>query len=645
MSRPPLKLVIGLGAAVVVGLVVFWLQAGMITSLVSLGLGARSFQTSLTSAVDEITNGNYDAAQSDFSEVRSAAERVSASSGGPHMAVIGSVPGLRTSVANWRRLSRATEEITTATGSMLTLFGDLSGKSGTGQIFQDGAIDVVRLNELPPRVKAIDTGIAITTAQLASIDVRGPGAGVLEKARNRALGEIVPVQDAIDALVRLAPKLPDALGANGVRRYLIAIGNQAEMRAAGGAPLTLVLVEFNNGRISIPIKGQTSTELFPPLNAPVTWWGPSLNPFFADEPRNAPMVVTNTHPSLLFSAREMAGAWVGGDYPEVDGVVTLDLTAIGAALNAIGPIQSEAYGTVTGAQLGQILLIDAYKQFGQTEADQRQAANQQLLDSLLTKLLSGDDLVSVAKAVASTAPGRHFQAWMRDADFEKVIVDSGAGGQVLDPKTGDWSAIYTQNGNQSKVDVFQQRNVVVNVNLAADGSARVNQQITLTNATPADRPALGTFGKIGYETMWLKAAYLMYVPDAATNYSVSYPQGFAVRSFKNHQQMGRGFVNDGFGQKLVRVVGWTAPGAQSAVSVSYDLPAGTFKQTNDGLEYTLHADPQSLFTPSTITVRVTAPSGFAPVGEPGMNVTGATGEVSAVQNGPVDVRMDFRKAA
>ena len=145
--------------------------------------------------------------------------------------------------------------------------------------------------------------------------------------------------------------------------------------------------------------------------------------------------------------------------------------------------------------------------------------------------------------------------------------------------------------------------------------------------------------------MWLKAAYLMYVPDAATNYSVSYPQGFAVRSFKNHQQMGRGFVNDGFGQKLVRVVGWTAPGAQSAVSVSYDLPAGTFKQTNDGLEYTLHADPQSLFTPSTITVRVTAPSGFAPVGEPGMNVTGATGEVSAVQNGPVDVRMDFRKAA
>lgn len=645
-QRPSLKLVIGLGAAVVVGLVIFWLQIGMITSIVSLGAGARSFQTSLTSAVNQIADGNYDGAQSDFVEVESAAERVSASGGGPHMALVGSIPGLRTPVDNWHRLSTSTDNITTSVGGLLTLFGDLSGKSGTGQIFQDGAIDVVRLNELPPRVEAIDNGIASTVAQLASIDATGPAAGFLEKARNRALGEIVPVQDAIDALVRLAPKLPDALGANGVRRYLLAIGNQAEMRAAGGAPLTLVLVEFDNGRISIPIKGQTSTELFPPMNAAVQWWGPTMNPFFSTEPRNAPMVVTNTHPSLLFSAREMAGAWVGGTYPEVDGVITLDLTAIGAALNAIGPIQSETYGTVTGDQLGQILLIDAYQKFGQTEAEQRQIANQQLLDQLITKLMSGDDLVSVAKAVASTAPGRHFQAWMRDDDFEKVIVDSGAGGDVVDPKTGDWSAIYTQNGNQSKVDVFQQRNVVVTVNLAEDGSARVNQQITLTNATPPDRPALGTFGKIGYETMWLKAAYLMYVPDAATNYRVSYPNGFAVRPFKNHQQMGLGFVNDGIGQKLVRVVGWTAPGAQSAVSVSYDLPAGTFAPAaSKGLTYTLHADPQSLFTPSTITVRVTAPTGWVPVNEPGMQVTGNTGEVSAVQNGPVDVRMDFRKAA
>jgi hypothetical protein len=353
------------------------------------------------------------------------------------------------------------------------------------------------------------------------------------------------------------------------------------------------------------------------------------------------MVVTNTHPSMLFSGREIAGAWVGGDFPAVDGVITLDLSAIGAVLNALGPVQSPAYGEVTGDQLGQILLIDAYQQFGQAEAEARQVANQQLLDDLLTTLLSGDDLVTAAKAVAGTAPGRHFQVWMRNPVFESLMVKSGAAGEVKAPDTGDWSAVYTQNGNQSKVDVFQQRNVLVTVQMAADGSARVTQQLNLTNATPAERPE-GPPERVGYETSWLKAAYLMYVPNAATSFTPSYPQGFAVRPFKNHQQYGRGFANDGNGQKLVRVVGWTPPGGQTSVSVSYELPAGTFG-TDGSLAYVLHSDPQSLFNNSTLTVRATAPDGWSPVATPGMNVNEQTAEVSAVQSGPVDVRIAFEK--
>ncbi len=645
MPRRSIALWIGLGAAGAAGLFLLWLQASMVFSVASLALGARSFQTSLQAAAQQIGDGEYARAEADFAEVRTAADRVSISADGPHMDLLASVPGMRTPVANWRRLSAATDEITASTGELLALFGDLSGRNGNDGIFRDGAIDVGKLEGLPPRVAFVDDGIAATYAQLASIRTGGPLSGPLERARNAALREIVPIQQAVDALVDIAPLLPDALGASGPRRYLIAIGNQAEMRASFGAPLTLVLVEFNEGRISIPIKGQTSTELFPPVNAPVQWWGPAMNPFFAENPRNAPMVVTNTHPSMLFAGREMAGAWAGGQYPPVDGVIALDLTAIGAALNAMGPIESAEYGLVTGEQLGQILLVDAYAKYGQTEADARQAANQALLDQLLVQLLSGDDVMGVSKAIASTAPGRHFQVWMADPAFEKVVLQSGAGGVVEPPEQGDWSAVYTQNGNQSKVDVFQQRNVLVNVQLAADGSAQVNQQVTVTNATPPDRPAEGTFGRIGYETTWLKNAYLMYVPDAAANYRVTYPNGFAVRPFRNHQQFGRGFVDDGFGHKLVRVVGWTPPGGQSAITVSYTLPAGTFGSETTGLAYDLTADPQALFAPSTLTVRVTAPQGWTPLAQDGMAITGATAELSAVQNAAVSVHVDFQRGA
>ena len=642
MSRP--RLVLGGLLILVVGGFVLWLQLGLLYAIGSLAYGGYGLQSNLSGAAEGVQSGEYAQAQERYEAAVASTGQLQRSVGVGQVDLIERIPGVGTAVDNWRLAVAAAVDITDATGGLLSLYGDLSGKGGGAKIFSDGAIDLARLEDLPDRVTQASEQLDRAAAALAAIRADTPLAGPLDRVRDRALEEMEPVQQAVESLEGIAPVLPDALGANGVRRYLIAIGNQAEMRAAGGAPLTLVLVEFNEGRISIPIKGPTSTQLFPPLNAPVSWWGPSANPFFPGNPRFAPFVVTNTHPNLLYSAREMAGAWEGGDYPPVDGVITLDLTAIAAVLDATGPVESPVYGTVDGQRLGQILLIDAYATFGQEGAADRQQANQELLNDLLDRLLSGSDLVSAAQAIASTAPGRHFQAWMRSPQLQLLSAEAGASGQVDDPDVGDWSAVYTQNGNQSKVDVFQQRNVLVTAQVAEDGSARVTQQMTVTNATPPDRPAEGTFGRIGYETMWLKAAYVMYVPDAAVNYRVAYPTGFAVRPFKNHPQLGRGWVEDGFGHRMIRVVGWTPPGGQNAVSISYDLPAGTFGDSSDGeLTYRLQAEPQSLWIPSTLTVQVTAPAGWTPVAQAGQEVSGSTATVSAVQTAPVDVLLRFER--
>lgn len=629
----------------VVGGFVLWIQAGLVYAVSSLAYGGYGLQSHLSGAADGVKSGEYAQARAEYDRAQASTEQLDRSVGTAQVDVIGAIPGLSVAVANWRLAASAAGDIADSTGGLLSLYGDLSGKGGGAKIFSDGAIDLDRLSDLPERVTDANTHLTSAQADLTAIRAEARTASLLDRVRDKALKEMDPIQQAVSALGTIAPVLPDALGANGVRRYLVAIGNQAEMRAAGGAPLSLVLVEFDDGRISIPIKGQTSTQLFPPLNAPVTWWGPAANPFFPGNPRTAPFVVTNTHPNLLFSAQEMAGAWQGGDYPPVDGVVTLDLTAIAAVLDATGPVDSAAYGQVDGARLGQILLIDAYQTFGQADADERQQANQQLLDDLLGRLLGGDDLVAAAQAIVSTAPGRHVQFWMTNPQLETLAIESGAAGEVNDPGTGDWSALYTQNGNQSKVDVFQQRNVLVTAQLAEDGSARVTQQMTVTNATPADRPE-GPPERIGYETSWLKAAYMMYVPDQATSYDASYPSGFTVRPFKNHPQLGQGWVDDGFGHRLIRVVGWTKPGGQNSVSISYDLPAGTFSPGGSGtMPYTLQAEPQSLFIPSVITVQVTAPPGWVPVAQAGMKVQGATATVSAVQSAPVNVAMQFERAS
>jgi hypothetical protein len=628
-----------------VGGFLFWLQVGLVAALAGFGTNGLNLQGHLSSAADSLVEGDYQRGEAEYFSAQKSANAVIRTSSVPQLAVIGAIPGLNTAVLNWQRSANATGAITQTTGDLITLYGDLSGETGGDKIFSNGTINMAMLEDLPTRVDASAANLNLAQAELDAIQASTMFSQPLDDIRDKALREMEPVQEAVASLEGVAPVLPDALGANGVRRYLIALGNQAEMRASGGAPLTLVMVELDNGKISIPIKGQTSTQLFPPLNAPVTWFGPALNTFFPGNPRNAPFVVTNTHPNFLMSAREMIGAWKGGNFPEVDGVVYLDLTAIAAVLTETGPINSPTYGSVTGDQLGQILLVDAYADFGQEDATVRQAANQQLVDDLLTRILSGDDLVKAASAIAGTAPGRHFQLFMKNPALEQLALDAGAAGIVASPETGDWSAMYTQNGNQSKVDVFQQRNVAVTVNLEADGSARVNQQMTMLNATPADRDP-GPEKGIGYETMWIKNAYMLYIPDAARDYQVSYPSGFAVRPFKGHsrQQFGQGWVDDGYGNKLIRVVGWTPPGGQAAVGVSYTLPADTFIDTETGaLEYEILADPQGLFISPTFTVSVNGPQGWRPVRYQGMAVTDQNATVSAVLDAPTKITVEFTR--
>ncbi len=642
VPRSRLLLLAGAG---VFGVFVFLIQLGVMVSVAQAGIAGMGLQSHLSGSADGLASGDYELGLAEFELAQESTDLLNASANSIPVRLLGAIPGLSTAVSNWQAGAEAADDIAQATGTLITLYGDLSGESGGAKIFSDGKVDLDRLKSIPDATTAVIEQLDAAELALESMALETSFSSILDRARDRALEEMKPVQTAVEALDRIAPVLPSALGADGPKRYLIAIGNQAEMRASGGAPLTLVMVEFSDGRISIPIKGQTSTQLFPPLNAPVQWFGPAPNPFFPGNPRNAPFVVTNTHPNYLYSAREMAGAWAGGEYPEVDGVVFMDLTAVSAVLRETGPIESAAYGTVDADRLGEILLIDAYQNFGQEDAVERQQANQLLLDELLTRLLGGDALISAVQAIAGTAPGRHFQMWMKEQRLEELALQAGFAGTVADPRTGDWSAVYTQNGNQSKVDVFQQRNVLVRVNLFEDGSARVSQQLTMTNATPPDRPE-GPPERIGYETMWVKNAYVLYVPDRATELSSSYPDGFAVRPFKGHSraQVGRGFVDDGFGHRMIRIVGWTPPGGQSAVSVSYVLPPGTFTagETSD-LVYRLQAEPQPLFINGTLTVQVTPPTGWRPVKQSGMKTEGGTATVSAVQNAPVNVQMEFER--
>ena len=122
---------VGLALALAFGGFVLWIQLAFLVSLGTLGVGSASFLASLTGTVDQITGGEYQGAEADFAKVEAAASRISSSSVGPHMVLLGGVPGVDSAIQNWQHLGAATADIAGSTGELLSMFGDLSGENGS----------------------------------------------------------------------------------------------------------------------------------------------------------------------------------------------------------------------------------------------------------------------------------------------------------------------------------------------------------------------------------------------------------------------------------------------------------------------------------------------------------------------------------
>ena len=108
------------------------------------------------------------------------------------------------------------------------------------------------------------------------------------------------------------------------------------------------------------------------------------------------------------------------------------------------------------------------------------------MSTMLDSLMEGGGLMGKAERPAvGRAPAGTCRCTSGTTGLQQIVVErAGLAGTVPTPKTGNLTAVYTQNGNGSKVDVFQQRTVDETVRLRADGSALVRRTVRSTNHSP-----------------------------------------------------------------------------------------------------------------------------------------------------------------
>jgi len=579
------RIIIAIAVFVLLGCVALTARAA-----IGVRSAAASTQEHLTSAKEALSRGDLPAAQAAVSSATTdVADARSAATMFPLSAVV-HLPLLGAPLQDVNSLVDAADQTVQASGDLVTAYGSVTGKDGGAKLFEAGSVNLAVLPVLSERITSARSHLDAASAALDEVQADFPGTGALGQARDDAREAVVPVRATLAAVEEALPALPDAVGANGQRRYLLAILNSGELRSSGGAPLSVAMLTFDQGRLTISDQGQSSTEIFP--GNPKISWLHVAGPPFARGTSLSRFVNSNAHPDFRVAGEDLMRAWAAGGKPQVDGVIALDVGAIASALGSVGPITTPGFGEVTIDNFAD-KWIQSYASFDST--GERQGFNDALAQALIERFVSGEQSLALLSGLAASAPGRHLQVNVRNPELQDLVTKVGLAGEVSSP-TGDHAAWFSSNNNQSKTDAFSVRGLVVDARLAADGGAEVTQTLNVTNDT-AEGFVSGR--KIGYNTGWNRSNWFVYVPQGATDVQLAVPPAWAAPTT----------WPDGQGRQFMLTNGWLTLHQTTTMTLTYRLPAGTF---DDGV-YRLTVDPQPLVRDASVGVTLSRSGGPAEV--------------------------------
>ncbi len=567
-------------AVVAVGMQVAALTGAVAVAQLGWGIGARSAP----------------AVSSGTSTLQKAARVLELTWASPAARVLEWNPLTLGAVDDIRHATHAAAEAATMLDPAAGVGTTVLGLDGRPPMLAGSSVDLTRLDELAEPTARLATVVSATDAALGRVEGSGPLGAPIGAVASSLRGATSDLAVLAEAAVAALPALPEALGSTEPKRYLVCALNDAELFASGGAPLSALLVEAVQGTVSVPLSGQLESKLSP-NNPPITWRHAGGPPWYRPA-RKYPFVNSDFHPDFRTAGVDMRRAWAALGYPEVDGVITVDVNALASILDWAGPVQAEGYGRVSGSSIIRQILVDAYREFDSAEGVlERHARNDALVEALADHLSSPPSLLPALRGVMDAIPPRHVQLSFRDPRLRRAAEALGADG-ALASGSGDLVAAFSQSG-PNKLSVFQERAITQDVRLAADGGAAVRRVVAFTNAVPEGVEGVEDEYR-GYLALRARMRVAHRVPEAATDVRITVLDSDPLVA----QGRTGPFLDDRGG--LVMWQGHdTAPRETSTILLEYQLPAGTFAPGT----YSVSADPQALTLPTTLRVRVFAAAG------------------------------------
>lgn len=501
----------------------------------------------------------------------------------PGPRVVAAVPLLGQSLAAERAVARAGEAVLSAA---VDAGGAVDG------VLADGGVDLAALEELSRRLADGAESTRPALADLAEAETAlTPGA--VQDAVAEARAALLGVDDTLATAAVATEALGGLLGADGPRTVLVALENNAELRGRAGLVSVFATGTTRDGRLELD-RFQQVHDVADPRGAIVRVPAPAevaahYGPHLADTTLWKQATMAADGPASAATLAAVAGQSLGRA-PDV--VVLVDVPAMASVVAATEPVALPDGRTVTGEELVDLLLVDAYEGAGDSQEaqDDRRRRLTGVAAEVAPRLAGGAGAdgpsPDLLRALVDAARGRHLAVWSARPDEQAALERTGLAGAV-DPRGDDIAMVTANNLKGDKLDFYVERHLAVEVTVGPE-SADVVQRLHLRNSAPEGLP----WYVEGHEEPGRSVSLLDLAasPDASD------------LAFTADGQPARATLRRESGSTRVVTTVALDRGEDVDLELRYRVPV------RDG-EYALRLVPQPLARPATVDVTVRAAEG------------------------------------
>jgi nucleoside-diphosphate-sugar epimerase len=399
----------------------------------------------------------------------------------------------------------------------------------------------------------------------------------------------------IDDLSSVLTVLPQLVGAEKKKTYLVLLQNNMELRPTGGFIGSFVLISFKNGHLGefevfdvYSADGQLKGHIEPPQ--PLKEHLGEAGWYLRD---------SNWDPDFPTSAIKAGWFLEKTISRQVDGVIAINLNVVQGILRALGEVEVTDFDEKINADN----LFQKAEYHAETGFFPGSTQKKDFLGNLTRVLLermktaSALEQLKLGQAVYNSLEGKDLMVYLNEADLEKTISALSWEGSLrqincLDPATlclGDYLMLVEANLGVNKANFYLKRNLATQVKIGPEGEIEESLKIDYLNGSPLQARSGGVY----------KNYLRIYVPlgSALTQVKVN---GVVLAEEKIELGIASGKTYFGF---LVEV----PASEKQTVEVTYQPPFKVKK--GEEIDYLFFWQRQSGSYPSRLSLKIDLPQG------------------------------------